>query len=98
MVHQELVAPDSLIEGDMAIIRCAHGDTTLYPLAKVKMEIYGNLIKVEVAVSGTLPVSVLLGDDVPQLKPLIRNSTVANFLPLGSNSSMVVITSVQSRK
>jgi len=61
MVHRELVASDSLIERDVATIRCPHGDTALYPLAKVKMEIDGILIEVEAAVSGTLPVSVLLG-------------------------------------
>ena len=38
-----------------------------YPLAKVNMEIEGVPIEVEAAVSTTLPVSVLLGEDMPEL-------------------------------
>ena len=52
MVHQELVPPQNILEGDVATIRCAHGDTVLYPLAKVQMEVNS----IEVAVSTTLPV------------------------------------------
>ena len=60
------------------------------------MEIDGIPIGVEVALSGTLSVSVLLGGDVPQLKQLISSSTGANSLQLGSGDAMVVITSAQS--
>ena len=70
----------------------------LYPLAKVNMEIDGIVIEVEAAVSGTLPVSVLLGGNVPQLKQLISSSTGSNTLQLGSDDAMVVITREQSRK
>ena len=70
----------------------------LYPLAKVNMEIDRIVIEVEAAVSGTLPVSVLLGGDVPQLKQLISSSTGSNALQLGSDDAMVVITREQSRK
>ena len=80
MVHQKQVAPDSLIEGDVATIKCAHGDTALYPLAKVKMENDGIPTEVEAAVSGTLLVPVLLGGDMLQLKQLISSSTGPNSL------------------
>ena len=50
MVHQELVLPQNILEGDVATIRCAHGDTVLYPLAKVQMEVNSIPIEVEVAV------------------------------------------------
>ena len=76
MLHQELVAPDSLIEGDVATIRCAHGDMALYPLAKVRLGIDENPVEVEAIVLGTLPVSVLLGGDVPQLMQLNSSDTV----------------------
>ncbi len=62
----------------MATIRCVHADTVLYPLAKVKMEVNGMPIEVEAAISDTLPVSVLLGGDVPQLKQLHSTSAVIN--------------------
>ena len=38
-------------------IRCAHGDTVLYPLAEVEMVVDGIPLQVEAAVSDTLPVS-----------------------------------------
>ena len=60
------------------------------------MEIDGIPIEVEVALSGALPVSVLLGGDVTQLKQLVSSSTGANSLQLGSGDTMVVITRAQS--
>ena len=30
MVHKDLVAQDKIVEGDVATIRCANGDTLLY--------------------------------------------------------------------
>ncbi len=67
MVQHDLVTLDKIIQGDAATIRCAHGDTVLYPLAQVSLEIDG-IPEVEAAVSSTLPVPVLLGDDVPELR------------------------------
>ena len=49
-------------------LQCAHGDVALYPLAKVELE-----IEVHAAVSDTLPVSALLGTDVPELGLLLQN-------------------------
>lgn len=67
MVQGSLVPQHKFLEGDAVTIRCTHGDTVLYPLANIKMEVYGLPIKVEAAVSETLPVSVLLGTHVPEL-------------------------------
>ena len=39
MIRQELVPPEKIIEGDVATIRCAHGDTVLYPLANIEMKV-----------------------------------------------------------
>ncbi len=55
----------------MTTIRCAHGDTALYPLAEVELEVEGRRIVVEAAISETLPMSVLLGTDVTELKELL---------------------------
>ena len=55
LVHQDLVPEEKFIEGEAVAIRCAHGDTTLYPLAQITMEVDGKTIEVEAAVSSTLP-------------------------------------------
>ena len=96
MVHQELVPPEKIIEGDVATIRCAHGDTVLYPLAKVNMEIEGVPIEVEAAVSSTLPVSVLLGEDVPALNQLLGNKAVRTCST--ADDVLVVVTRAQAKK
>ena len=59
--------PESKIQqGEAVAIRCAHGDTVLYPLAKISLE-----VAVEAAVSDTLPMTVLLGTDTPELAELL---------------------------
>lgn len=59
------------MEWDAVTIRCAHGDSVLYPLAKIAMVVDGIPLQVDVAVSDTLPVSMLLGTDVPELGVLL---------------------------
>ena len=41
MVHADLVPPHKFLEGDSVIIKCAHSDVVLYPLANVDMEVDG---------------------------------------------------------
>ena len=72
MVRRELISEDDLT-GEAITIRCAHGDTVLYPLALVRISVDGRILNVEAAASTTLPVSVLLGTDVPQLGGLLDN-------------------------
>ena len=43
---------------------CTCGDSALYPLCNVRIELEGRYIQVVAAVSDTLPTSVLLGTDV----------------------------------
>ena len=43
-----------------------------YPQAKVELEVKGRALTVKAAVSETLPQSVLLGTDVPDLSELMR--------------------------
>jgi predicted aspartyl protease len=71
LVHQNLVPESKIQEGEAIAIRCAHGDTVLYPLAEISMEVEGQKITVEAAVSDTLPMSVLLGTDTPELAELL---------------------------
>ena len=35
LVRKDLVSEDSLLAGEAVAIRCAHGDTVLYPLAQI---------------------------------------------------------------
>jgi len=65
------VSVDKILEGEVVAIRCAHGDTFLYPLAMVHLQINGYNIGVKAALSDTLPMPVLLGTNVPQLQELI---------------------------
>ena len=56
---------------DAVTIRCAHGDTVLYPLAVLELEVDGISIPVEAAASESLPEPVLLGRDwLVSLKPV----------------------------
>ena len=72
LVRRALVPDKKMQEGDVVTIRCAHGDTVLYPVAEVEVEVGGRRIQVEAAVSDTLPVSVLLGTDVEELGELLE--------------------------
>ena len=71
MVREDLVHEGQYLEGDAITIRCVHGDTVLYPVANLKIEVDGLLLSVEAAISKTLPVPVLLGTNVPELDKLL---------------------------
>ena len=94
MVRQELVPPENILEGDVATIRSPHGDTVLYPLARVPMEVDGIPTEVEAAVSTTLPVSFILRD-VPELQQLIGSKAMSDYS--GSEDVMIVITRAQAK-
>ena len=72
MVKKHLVPEDKILQGEVVTIRCAHGDTVLYPLAQVQVKIDGKELDIEAAVSETLPMSVLLGTDIPELSSLLK--------------------------
>ena len=60
-----------VLQGEIVAIRCAHGDTVLYPLALVNLKINGHHIEVKATLSEVLPMPVLLGTDVPHLQDFI---------------------------
>ena len=66
LVHRRLVTNDDILDGEMRI-RCAHGDTVAYSLAVIKVTMDGRDVITTAAVSDILPVSVLLGWNVPEL-------------------------------
>ena len=94
-VRKELVPEEKILMGDAVTIRCAHGDTVLYPLAALGLEVDGISIPVEAAVSESLPVPVLLGRDVPQLASLLGKPVGAE---LQSEEVMVVVTRAQAKR
>ena len=72
MVHRHLVSKGELVEGKSSVVRCAHGDSMVYPMANVCIEIDGHKFRTEATVSDNLPVDVLLGTDIPALGSLIQ--------------------------
>ena len=60
-----------MLSGEVATIHCVHEDTVLCPVADVKLEVDGVPVSVKAAVSKTLPVSMLLGTDYPELGRLL---------------------------
>ena len=95
MVRRNLVPEHKLIGGKGVAIRCAHRDTTFYPLAEIGVEISGRNFKVEAAVADNLPVQLLLGTDVPQLFKLLgrEEPELANV-----DDSLVVTTRAKARQ
>jgi len=97
MVQRGLVPEEKILEGEAVTVRCAHGDMVLYPLAEVEMELDGAKMMVQAAVSDTLPVSVLLGTDVPELGRLLR-ANPSTVRTEGIEEALVVTTRAQQRK
>ena len=73
LVHKKLVPEEKVQDAEAVAIHCAHGDTVLYPLAKISLVVGGRPIEVEAAISETLPMSVLLGTDIPELPELLQS-------------------------
>ena len=96
MIRQELVLLWKIIEGDVATIRHVHGDTVLNPLANVSMKIDGRAFVVEAPVSATLPVSMLLGGDVLELKLSIGNNR--QNISTDFEDVMVIVTRAQAKR
>ena len=86
-----------MLQGEAVTIWCAHGDNALYPLAKVDLVVEGVLLSVEAAVSKTLPVSVLLGTDVPELVQFVRTNS-QNCRNQGEYKALMMVTRAGARK
>ena len=50
----------------MVAILCVHSDTILHLLAQTSLLVESRHVKLEAAVSSTLPMGVLLGKDIPE--------------------------------
>ena len=88
LVHQALVAPEKINTDDQLRIKCAHGDSVVYPTANIEINIDGKLYHVRAGVSPALPRPVLLGRDIGNLLELaVREQEV-----------YAVLTRIQRRK
>ena len=97
LVRKDLVPQDKLLQGEATAIGCAHGDTVVYPLAQVEVQVDSQTIDVEAAVSETLPMAVLLGTDVPQLPGLLKGKLMTEEHN-GPESALVVTARAAARK
>ena len=97
MVHRDLVDGRKYLNGEAVTVRCAHGDTVLYPLAEVGLTLDDVPITVVTAVSETLSTSVLLGTDVPILGRLLQ-SNPSTIHTAGVEEAYVVRTRAQARQ
>ena len=75
IVHHNLVPQTKQLPWEAVTIHCAQGDNVLYPLANVDLVVDGVPLTVEAAVFESLPVSVLLGTDVPELAEFTGGNT-----------------------
>ena len=96
MVHADLVPPEKFLEGSAVTVLCSHGDTVLYPLAKIAMQVDGLEIVVDAAVSERLPVAVLLGKDVPEFAQLLGTEKASSRVGEQQKEAMRVVTQAQS--
>ena len=79
LVRDDLVSPKDLRDKKITI-RCAHGDSVSYPLAKVKITLGGRDIVAESAVASRPPVAALLGWNIPNLMAFVKPQQVSDAL------------------
>lgn len=91
-MRRDLVPDRKILEGEVVAIRYAHGDTVSYPLALVQVQVEGRTLEVEAAVSSTLPMSMLLGTDVPELMTLLGSGRGR------STEDAMVVTRAQAKR
>ena len=71
LVHQKVVPEGKVLPGETTTIHCVHGDKLLYPVARLNLEVEGVPFAIKAAVAKNLPVSMLFGTDVPELRKLL---------------------------
>ena len=89
MVWQNLVPAKKKLVGEAVTVGCSHGDTALYPLVEVEMELEGVKLSVKAVVLESLPVSVLLGTDVAELNGLLRSGHRSAYTRVSDEAIMV---------
>jgi transposase InsO family protein len=87
LIRKDLVPSNSLVEGKV-LLQGVHGDVVSYPLAEVEVTVDKHVHTVRAAVSERLPVSMLLGRDVPELLELLKETK-------NLDGAMMVVTQAQ---
>ena len=95
VVNEQLVPKGKILQGEAVAIRCAHGGTVVYPIARVDVCIGDQHLTVEAAVSDTLPMSMLLGTDVPEMTKILTQELITQGT---QEDVMMVTTRAQARK
>ena len=90
LVRSDLVGEENCKPGEKVTVPCTHGDIVTYPVASVELEVQGRVLTVEAAVSNQLPLSVLLGTDVPGLSVLLQSKSV--------NTALMAMTHSQTKR
>ena len=80
LVHKELVPENKINEDEKIKVKCAHGDSIVYPTAIITIEIDGQKHEVKTGVSPTLPLPVLLGRDIGNLLELVIQEEQAHMV------------------
>ena len=92
LVQEKLVPKSKVIPGQCINIHCAHGDSVVYLVAHVELEVEGIPVVVKAALSPTLPKSVLLSTDV-ECFPLLLKRAMSSKMEHG----LMVTTRAQQR-
>lgn len=71
LARRELVPMEKMLP-ERVPTRSAHEDVHMYPVAELEIEIGGSMFAIEVEVTDHLPVSVLLGKDVPTVAEAVK--------------------------
>lgn len=50
LIHRKHVPVEKMLDGEVVAIQCAHGDTVLYPMAELEVEVEGHLCKMQAAI------------------------------------------------
>ena len=88
LVRKELVPEGKVLKGKTVVVRGVLGGSVRYPLAELEITIGGRTMVVQAAMSGRLPVQLLLGRDVPELFSLLAISSESARVEPGSSSDL----------
>ena len=95
MIRGDLVTEEDMVGSSIIVNASVRMEMVAYPVARVKIVVEGVTYTLDVAVSDSLPVSVLLGRDVPDLVNI--GKTKRKFSCVGVRDVMAVTTRAQAR-
>ena len=99
LIHHTLVPQEKMLQGEAITIRCAHGDNAQLPgtCNGISGSGWSPTCTVKAAVSKTLPISVLLGMDVPELMQFVRTNS-QDCRNQGGYKALMMVTQAGAKK